>query len=95
MRLKIAVIFNQPEADRYQAMGENRAELGVLDEVKAVRQSLDEIGYYSLLVPLRPPLEQVPLALKRLNAWNHKAQAPGVAVGAGVWLQTCTQSTRK
>lgn len=67
MRLNVAVVYNQPEADRYQAMGENRAELGVLDEVKAVRHSLDELGCFSLLVPLRPPLEQVLPVLKHLK----------------------------
>jgi D-alanine-D-alanine ligase len=67
VRLKVAVVYNQPEAERYQAMGENLAELGVLDEVKAVRRSLDELGCFSLLVPLRPPLEQVLPVLKGLK----------------------------
>ena len=36
VKLKVALVYNQPESDRYQAMGESTAELGVLDEVKAV-----------------------------------------------------------
>ncbi len=67
MRLKVAVLFNKPEADRYQAMGENKAELGVLDEVNAVRRSLDELGAFSLLVQLTSPLEQVKPALNNLK----------------------------
>jgi D-alanine-D-alanine ligase len=57
--MKVALIYNQPDSDRYQALGESKAELGVLDEVKAVSQALDELKYSYILVPLRPPLESV------------------------------------
>jgi D-alanine-D-alanine ligase len=67
VHLKVALVYNQPEADRYRAMGESKAELGVLDEVKAVRQSLDELGCFSLLVPLHPPLEGVKPAVALLT----------------------------
>ena len=67
MNMKIAVIFNTPEADRYQAMGEDKTELGVLDEVKAVRQALDRLGHFSLSVPLGPPLEGVKKTLEHLK----------------------------
>ena len=39
--MKVALIYNEPQPDRYHAMGESKAELGVMDEVKAVHQALD------------------------------------------------------
>jgi D-alanine-D-alanine ligase len=65
--MKVALIYNQPEADRYLAMGESKAELGVMDEVNAVRQSLDELGYTSVLLPLTPPLKLVKQKLSELS----------------------------
>jgi D-alanine-D-alanine ligase len=66
MRLKVAVIYNQPDNDRYQAMGENKPELGVMDEVEAVEKGLAELRYGCVMVPLRPPLEDVQLKLQAL-----------------------------
>ena len=66
--MKVAIIYNQPESDRYQAMGESKAELGVMDEVKAVSQALDELKYPYVLVPLRPPLEAVKEKMQALDA---------------------------
>jgi D-alanine-D-alanine ligase len=65
--MKIAVIHNEPERDRYQAMGESKAELGVLDAVKAVSQALDDLGYSYILMPLRPPLKSVSIKLQALQ----------------------------
>jgi hypothetical protein len=45
LRLKVAILYNEPLPDRYQAMGESLAELGVMDEVNAVQQALNELGY--------------------------------------------------
>lgn len=66
--MKVAIIYNDPATDRYHAIGESKAELGVLDEVKAVKQALDDLSYSSLLVPLRPPLESVKKKLNTLDA---------------------------
>jgi D-alanine-D-alanine ligase len=66
--MKVALIYNQPDSDRYQALGESKAELGVLDEVKAVSQALDELKYSYILVPLRPPLESVKEVIWALDA---------------------------
>jgi len=66
--LHVAIIHNQPEADRYQAMGESKAEFGVMDEVRAVDQALQELGYPHSLLPLHPPLTQVQKALQSLQA---------------------------
>ncbi len=67
MRRRVAIIYNQPESDRYHAMGEDKAELGVMDEVKAVHEALDELNWIAILVPLRPPLEKVREELVRLK----------------------------
>ncbi len=66
--MKVAIIYNQPDSDRYHALGESKAELGVLDEVNAVSQALDELKYPHLSIPLRPPLESVKKQLRALEA---------------------------
>jgi D-alanine-D-alanine ligase len=66
--MKVAIIYNAPETDRYSAMGESKAELGVMDEVRAVSQALAELRYSAVLVPLSPPLEQVKPILAALDA---------------------------
>ena len=68
MRPEVAVIYNQPLPDRYEAMGEKAAVLGVLTEVDAVHQALSESGYAVTLVPLVPPLQRVRKQLGRLDA---------------------------
>lgn len=68
MRLKVAIIYNEPAADRYQAMGEAKAILGVLDEVRAVEQALVELGHDIILLPMRPPLKNVKNLLQDLQA---------------------------
>jgi D-alanine-D-alanine ligase len=65
--MRVALIYNQPEADRYQAMGESKAELGVMDEVEAVHDALVELNYPSVLLPLSPPLNAVKQKLAGLN----------------------------
>jgi D-alanine-D-alanine ligase len=71
--VNIAIIYNDPLPDRYQTMGESKAELGVMDEVKAVQQALQELNYTSILVPLRPPLDQVKQKLILLGKKNVNA----------------------
>lgn len=65
--MNVAVIYNQPDPDRYHAMGESRAELGVMDEVKAVSRSLTELRLPFTLVPLQPPLSRVYQTLKSVK----------------------------
>jgi D-alanine-D-alanine ligase len=65
---KIAIIYNQPEQDRYSTMGEQKAVLGVLVEVKAVHDGLNKLGYSVERVALSPPLEQVRAKLQDLKA---------------------------
>jgi D-alanine-D-alanine ligase len=64
---KIAVLYNEPQPGRYQDMGEFKAELGVMDEVKAVGQALAELNYSSVFVPLLPPLANVKKLLESLD----------------------------
>jgi D-alanine-D-alanine ligase len=66
--MRVAIIYNEPGSGRYQAMGEAKAELGVMDEVRAVSQALIELNYSSVLVPLSPPLESVGKTLAALDA---------------------------
>jgi D-alanine-D-alanine ligase len=66
--MKVAIIYNQPESDRYHAFGESKAELGVLDEVNAVSQALDELKYPYVLVSLRPPLGAVKETIQAIDA---------------------------
>ncbi len=49
-------------------MGEQKAVLGVLVEVKAVHEGLNKLGYTVERVPLSPPLEQVRAKLQVLKA---------------------------
>jgi D-alanine-D-alanine ligase len=67
VHLKVAILYNDPMPDRYQAMGESLAELGVMDEVHAVEQALADLNFSSVLFPLRPPLSQVYKKLKSLD----------------------------
>jgi D-alanine-D-alanine ligase len=68
VKLRVALLYNQPESDRYQAMGESAAEQGVLDEVRAVQQALAELYQTCLLVPLRPPIDSACQTLRNLKA---------------------------
>jgi D-alanine-D-alanine ligase len=63
---KVAIIYNQPEQDRYSAMGEQKAVLGVLIEVKAVHTGLTKLGYAVEQVAISPPLEAVQQTLSHL-----------------------------
>jgi len=64
----VAIIYNEPTPSRYSAMGEEKAVLGVLDEVTAVHQALSDLGYEVERIPLSPPLEKVRSKLEELNA---------------------------
>jgi len=68
MRRRVAVIYNEPCHSRYDALGEEKAELGVLEAVAAVNQALLEIGCNVIQVPMVPPLERVKRKLSSLRA---------------------------
>lgn len=67
MSPKVAIVYNEPEASRYSNMGEAKAVLGVKDEAEAVHQSLSELGYTVVKMPVRPPMEQVEEMLESLD----------------------------
>ena len=67
MRRRIAIVYNEPYPSRYDALGETKAVLGVLEAVAAVQQALLEIGHQVVLVPLMPPLEQADKNLRELD----------------------------
>ena len=68
MCARVAVVYNEPIFSRYHNRGEEAAVLGVLDAVEAVRQSLLELGYDVIQIPLAPPLEQARRQINKLEA---------------------------
>jgi D-alanine-D-alanine ligase len=50
----VAIVYNEPTPSRYDATGEEKAVLGVLSAVTAVKSSLLALGYDATLVPLTP-----------------------------------------
>lgn len=68
MSLTVAIIYNQPSRDRYSAMGEEKAVLGVLEEAAAVQKALQELGHTALPVPFEPPLDGCRARLREIEA---------------------------
>jgi D-alanine-D-alanine ligase len=67
MRMRIALVYNEPERSCYDAMGEEKSALGVLKAVEAVHQSLLDLDFDVALVPLVLPLEQAQKDLTNLD----------------------------
>jgi D-alanine-D-alanine ligase len=68
VRMRVAIIYNEPYHSRYDTTGEARAVLSVLNAVAAVHQALLELGYDVIRVPLTPPLEQARRKINSLDA---------------------------
>lgn len=68
MSLKVVIIYNAPQAGRYQTLGESLAEVGVLDEVRAAEGAAIELGYDVSRLALDPPLETAISRLKNTRA---------------------------
>jgi D-alanine-D-alanine ligase len=68
MRPKVAIVYNEPDISRYAGYGEEKAILGVLDEVEAVELALAESGYPSIKIPLTPPIEKAQNILRETRA---------------------------
>ena len=64
MRSRITLVYNEPLPGRYQSTGEEKAVLGVMDSVNAVKKALTELRYEVTLLPLVLPIEQ---AYEKLN----------------------------
>lgn len=56
---KIALVYNEPEASRYDQAGEFLAVLGVMESVNAVHKALLELDHSVIRVPLLPPENQL------------------------------------
>jgi D-alanine-D-alanine ligase len=67
MRKRVALIYNEPVESRYNHTHEEKAVLGVLEAVAAVRQSLDELGHEITVLPLLPPFKEARKKLASLN----------------------------
>jgi D-alanine-D-alanine ligase len=67
MHMRIALVYNQPHQSRYDAVGEEKGVLGVLEAVEAVRQALLELQFDVTLTPLVPPLQQAEKELRNLD----------------------------
>lgn len=57
MCARVAVVYNEPNPSRYDRTHEQKAVIGVLEAVEAVRASIIELGYEVVLLPLVPPFE--------------------------------------
>ena len=66
--LKVAIIYNDPFTETHTGSGEEDAIVGVLEEVVAVKKALLDLGHGVEKVPLRPPLESVPGAMRNIQA---------------------------
>jgi D-alanine-D-alanine ligase len=67
MHMRVAIVYNEPQQSRYDAIGEEKAVLGVLEAVEAVHRSLLELGFDVTPIPLVPPLERAERELRNLN----------------------------
>src|SRR4030042_5601620 len=57
MCARIGVVYNEPTPSRYDRTHEEKAVIGVLEAVEAVRTSILELGYEVVLLPLVPPFD--------------------------------------
>ncbi len=67
MCAKVTIVYNDPIPGRYQNTGEEKAVLGVLDSVNAVKKALTELRHEVNLLPLALPLEQALTKLDNLS----------------------------
>ena len=67
MRTRVAIVYNEPIPSRYDATGEEKAALGVLEAVTAVHQSLLELGYDVTRLPLTLAIDSDGSKLRSLN----------------------------
>jgi D-alanine-D-alanine ligase len=67
VRMRLALVYNEPQRSCYDAIGEEKSALGVLEAVEAVQRALLELDFDVTLVPLVPPLEQAEKELTSLN----------------------------
>lgn len=67
MRMRIALVYNEPQKSCYDAFDEDKSVLAVLEAVDAVHQALLKLDFDVTLVSLVPPLEQAEKELRNLD----------------------------
>ena len=67
MRTRVAIVYNEPVASRYNVFGEEKAAEGVLQAVEAVHRALLDLGYLVIRVPIGLPLEGARRKLESLD----------------------------
>lgn len=65
--MRVAIIYNEPQHSRHEAVGQEKAVVAVLEAVEAVHQALLELGFDVTRVPLLPPLGQAEQELRALD----------------------------
>jgi D-alanine-D-alanine ligase len=103
--MRIAIVYNEPQQSRYNALGEEKAVLGVLEAVEAVHRSLLKLDFNVTRVPLAPPLEQAKKKLRNLDTdlvfnlfegfWDYpetEAVVPGILSDTGIPYTGCPAS---
>jgi D-alanine-D-alanine ligase len=65
--MRVAIAYNRPVPSYYSTAGEQKAVLGVLSEVVAVRRALRELGHAVSCVPLALPFEAARDRLQKLD----------------------------
>jgi D-alanine-D-alanine ligase len=67
MRMRVALVYNEPQQLHSDVVGEEKSALAVLEAVEAVYQALLELDFDVAAVPLLPPLEQAESELRGLD----------------------------
>jgi len=65
---RVAIIYNQPTRLSYATSAEEKSAQAIAESAEAVRRAFLELSYPVEMVPLLPPLEQVPDRLSSLQA---------------------------
>jgi D-alanine-D-alanine ligase len=68
MRMRVALIYNEPQKSDYGIVGEYNAVEAVLEAVDAVNEALLKLDFDVTVVSLGPPLEQAAKKLRDLDA---------------------------
>jgi D-alanine-D-alanine ligase len=68
MQPRVAILYNQPNQPSYATSVEEKSAQAIVESAEAVRRALLELSYPVEMVPLLPPLEQVPDRLNNLQA---------------------------
>ena len=68
MRLRVAIVYNEPIVRRYDSIGEETTTIGLREDVTSIHEALDELGHFATDVLLLPPFAQAADVLRNLDA---------------------------